>query len=304
VSDAVESRQGEWAAYEQVPLDRIARVARGFNGPEGVAFDQNGNLYGGGVDGVIRKLTPGGVVSDFANVGGRPAGLAFDREDNLFVCEPFSGRVLKVTRSGDVSSFCEWIGDFRLRIPNFLTFDADGNLYVSNSTDRPIAQERADGMRPTPRGALVRIEPDGRGEVVATGLYLANGTAIDPREEHVYVLQSTRNNCVRIPIDRAGWDGEIEQYGPDLGALPDGMAFDAEGHLLITLPNVNRVVVVDPGGGLTMLLDDPGGERTEEPTNCAFGGPEHDELYLAHLRADYVGKIALGRRGHLLFNQR
>ena len=43
---------------------------------------------------------------------------------------------------------------------------------------------------------------------------------------------------------------------------------------------------------------------TDEVTNCAFGGPGHDELYLAHLHADYVGKIALGRRGHLLSNQR
>jgi ribose transport system permease protein len=290
--------------YQQVPLEQVHRVAWGFNGPEGVAFDQQGNLYGGGVDGVIRKLTPDGAVSDFASVGGRPAGLAFDREDNLFVCEPVSGAVLKITHAGDVSVFAEWVGDFRLRIPNFLTFDAEGILYVSNSTDRPIAEERADGMRPSPRGSLVRLMPNGNGEVVATGLYLANGTAIDPREEYVYVLQSTRNNCVRIAINQDGTHGEVEPHGEDLGALPDGMAFDADGHLIVTLPQVNRLVVLDPEGTRSTLIDDPAGEKTEEPTNCAFGGVEHDELYIAHLHADYVGTVALGRKGHLLYNLR
>jgi sugar lactone lactonase YvrE len=47
---------------------------------------------------------------------------------------------------------------------------------------------------PVPKGALVRLRPDGRGEVVAAGVYFANDTAIDPKEEAVYVLQSTQNN--------------------------------------------------------------------------------------------------------------
>jgi hypothetical protein len=35
--------------------------------PIGLVFDQLGNLYEGGVDVTIRKITPGGVVSTFAS---------------------------------------------------------------------------------------------------------------------------------------------------------------------------------------------------------------------------------------------
>ena len=34
-----------------------------------------------------------------------PRGLALDRDENLLIAEPGGGRVLKVTRAGDVSSF-------------------------------------------------------------------------------------------------------------------------------------------------------------------------------------------------------
>jgi gluconolactonase len=290
-------------SYPQIPSDRVTIAGTGFNGPEAVAFDQDGYLYGGGQDGVIYRMSPSGRTEAFAIVGGRPAGLAFDREDTLFVCEPISGTVIRVSRSGATTSFAQHAGGHRIRVPNFCTFDAEGNLYVSDSTDRPeagwIAHEAA---APRPGGALVRLTPDGAGEVVARGLYLANGTAIDPREEYVYVLQSTTHDCVRVPIGSSS--AELEPYGPDLGATPDGMAFEAGGNLIVTLPQVNRLVVIDPEQGLTTLLDDADGAAVQTPTNCAFGGERFDELYVAHLHADHVAKVTLGHTGHRLFNQR
>lgn len=290
-------------SYRQIPPDQVEIAGTGFNGPEAIAFDQEGNLYGGGKDGVIYRMDAGGRTEPFATIGGRPAGLAFDREDTLFVCEPISGTVVGVSRNGEVAEVARYAGDYRIRVPNFCTFGADGDLFVSSSTDRPVSgwiqQEAAD---PQPRGALVRLRPNGTGDVVARGLYLANGTAIDPGEEYVYVLQSSARDCVRVPI--GGRTGEVQPYGPDLGATPDGMAFDIEGHLIITLPGVNRLVVLDPDQNLTTLVDDADGTVVPSPTNCAFGGERFDELYIAHLHADHVARIAVGHIGHPLYNQR
>jgi len=47
-------------------------------------------------------------------------------------------------------------------------------------------------ITPSPKGALVVIRKNGKSEIVATGLYVANGTAIDQQDEAVYVLESTR----------------------------------------------------------------------------------------------------------------
>jgi gluconolactonase len=294
-------------AYQQLSLDQVTVAATGFKGPEGVTVDRDGNLYGGGTDGVIRKLSPDGKVTEFARTGGRPAGMALDRHGNLFVCDVGKAAVLKVTPSGAVSLFAEQAGSLKLTLPNFPVFDAEGNLYVSNSTDyilKSVEDVKAEIRNPVPKGALVRLRPNGQGEVVATGLYFANGTAIDPREEAVYVLQSTQNNCARVAMRKDGSHGKPEVFGENLGGLPDGMAFDAEGHMIVTLPFLNRLVVLDPTGKLSVLLDDPEGQKTKGPTNCAFGGPQFDDLYLAHLEADHVAKIHLGRKGHPLYDRR
>jgi sugar lactone lactonase YvrE len=293
--------------YQQLRLEQVVTAATGFKGPEGVTVDRDGNVYGGGTDGVIRKLSPDGKVTEFARTGGRPAGMALDRQGNLFVCDVGKAAVLKVTPNGAVSVFADHVGDLKLTLPNFPVFDAEGNLYVSNSTDHVLSsveEVMAEIRNPVPKGALVRLGPDGRGEVIATGLYFANGTAIDPREEAVYVLQSTQNNCVRVAKRKDGTFGKPEVYGENLGGLPDGMAFDAEGYMIITLPMINRLVVLDPNGKLSLLLDDPEGTKTKGPTNCAFGGPQFTDLYLAHLEADHIARVELGRKGHPLYDRR
>jgi gluconolactonase len=293
--------------YQQLRLDQVIIAATGFKGPEGVTVDRDGNVYGGGADGVIRKLSPDGKVTEFARTGGRPAGMALDQQGNLFVCDVGKAAVLKVTPSGAVSLFADQAGGVRLTLPNFPVFDAEGNLYVSNSTDHVLSSidDVMEEIRhPVPKGALVRLRPNGQGEVAATGLYFANGTAIDPQEEAVYVLQSSQNNCVRVTMRKDGTHGKPETFGENLGGLPDGMAFDAEGFAIITLPTINRLVVLDPQGRLSILLDDPEGKKTKGPTNCAFGGPQFDDLYIAHLEADHVAKVHLGRKGHPLYDRR
>jgi gluconolactonase len=122
-------------AYQALNVDQVAVAATGFKGPEGVVVDREGNIYGGGADGVIRKLSPDGRVTEFARTDGRPAGMALDRRGNLFVCDVGKAAVLKVTPRGEVSLFADQVGGVKLCLPNFPVFDADGNLYVTNSTD-------------------------------------------------------------------------------------------------------------------------------------------------------------------------
>jgi gluconolactonase len=293
--------------YRQLNVAQVRVAATGFKGPEGVVVDREGGVYGGGADGIIRRLSPDGRVTELARTGGRPAGMALDRQGNLFVCDVGKSAVLKITPGGEVSLFADQVGAVKLCLPNFPVFDADGNLYVTNSTDHTLTgmeDVAAEIRNPVPKGALVRLRPDGRGEVVVTGLYFANGVAIDPREEYVYVLQSTRNDCVRIAMRKDGTHGQPEQYGENLGGLPDGMAFDAEGYLIVTLPMDNRLVVLDPAGKLSTLVDDREGKTLLAPTNCAFGGPDFDDLFIAHIEADRVSKLHLGHKGHPLYDRR
>jgi len=77
-------------------------------------------VYGGGTDGVIRTLSPDGQVTEFARTGGVPAGMALDRQGNLFVCDVGKAAVLKVIPNWNSRVFAEsrWATS-ELTLPNF-----------------------------------------------------------------------------------------------------------------------------------------------------------------------------------------
>ena len=301
-----------------ISLDQVEIFGHGIREvceAEGVVIDKEGNAYGGGRNGVIYKVSPEGKVSVLTTLpaGSIPNGITMDRQGNLVYCDLGKKAMMRVTQSGQVSMIADRVGTLALTLPNFASYDAEGNLYVSNSSTRDINTALAELTNPEPNGALVRIRPDGRGEVVATGIYLANGTAIDPKEEAVYVLESTRNDCLRIAIKKDGTFGQPEVCAKDFPALPDGMAFDVEGNLYVTLPAkvkdgsftpANQIIKVDTKGNWSLLIDDPAGQKMFFPTNCAFGGPGLQDLYIANLQGDHFSRVHTSFRGHPLYHQR
>jgi len=296
-------------------LQAVEIFGKGVMQAEGVVIDKEGNVYGGGRNGVIYKVNPAGVVSELTTLpsGSIPNGITMDRQGNFVYCDLGKKAVMRVTQKGQVTMIADRVGTLALTLPNFASYDAEGNLYVSNSSTRDINTALVELTTPEPNGALVRIRPDGKGEIVATGLYLANGTAIDPLEEAVYVLESTRYDCLRIAIKKDGTFGKPEVYAKDFPAIPDGMAFDVDGNLYITLPArvkdgnlapANQVIKVDPHGQWSLLIDDPAGEKLAFPTNCAFGGPGLQDLYIANLEGDHFNRVRTSVRGHPLYHQR
>jgi sugar lactone lactonase YvrE len=79
-------------------------------GPEGLAFDRDGNLYVGGSgppagSGNITKIAPDGTQTTFASGFSEVRGLAFDSGGNLFVADKGAGVIYKITPNGTVSPF-------------------------------------------------------------------------------------------------------------------------------------------------------------------------------------------------------
>lgn len=296
-------------------VDAVEVFGKGVMKAEGVVIDKAGNAWGGGRNGTVYKVSPEGKVQEVAQLpsGSIPNGVTLDRAGNFVYCDLGKKAMMRLSPDGKVSMIADRVGTVTLTLPNFASYDAEGNLYVSNSSTRDINNALTELSKPEPNGALVRIRPDGRGEVVATGIYLANGTAIDPKEEAVYVLESTRNDCLRIAIKKDGTFGKPEIYAKNFPALPDGMAFDVEGNLYVTLPGVvkdgklapaHQIIKVDTRGNWTMLIDDPAGQKLNFPTNCAFGGPGLQDLYFANLEGDHFSRVHTSFRGHPLYHQR
>jgi len=296
-------------------VDSVEIFGRGVLKAEGVVVDKENNVYGGGRNGVIYKVNPESKVSELCTLpaGSIPNGVTMDRQGNVVYCDLGKKAMMRVTQSGQVSMIADRVGSLALSLPNFASYDAEGNLYVSNSSTSDINSVLGEMAKPAPNGALVRIRPDGKGEIVATGIYLANGTAIDPKEEAVYVLESTRNDCLRIAIKKDGTFGKPEIYSKGFPALPDGMAFAADGTLFVTLPAfiregkmapAHQIIQVDTSGNWTTLIDDSAGQKLNFPTNCAFGGPGLQDLYFANLEGEHFSRVHTSFHGHPLYHQR
>ena len=298
-----------------IPTTNVENFGTGVLRAEGVVVDRDGSVWGGGRNGKVYKVTPDDVVHEVAQLPDRaiPNGVTLDRAGNFVYCDLRHKAVMRCGPDGKVSMIADRAGDLALSIPNFCSYDAEGTLYVSNSSSQPAAKVFEEFTAPAANGALARIRPDGRGEVVATGIYFANGTAIDPNEDAVYVLESSRYDCVRIAIKKDGTFGKPEVYASGFPAIPDGMAFDVNRNLYITLPGVpkdgklapmNKIIRVDTSGNWELLVDDPDGTKLAFPTNCAFGGPGLQDLYIANLEGDHFNRVRTSASGHPLYHQR
>jgi gluconolactonase len=276
----------------QIPLERFEVFAEGLDHPEGLAFDGDGVLWAGGEQGQIYRISPKGKVKTVTTLGGFNLGLTFSARQELFVCNFKLGALIQIDRSGKVVRAWDRVGQYRLRTPNFAVFDREGNLYFSDSGDF----KKNDGF-------LFVLRPNGRIEQLLSSLAFPNGLSLSADEHTLYVVQSTRDNVLAVPIEQSGKPGRPRIFAAGLHNVPDGAALDAAGNLYVTCYASHNVYRVSPSGKVALLAVDPEGTMIAGPTNAAFGGANFDQMYFANLSRWHICRVRLGVKGQQLANQ-
>ncbi|MBS0632467.1 MAG: immunoglobulin domain-containing protein [Verrucomicrobia bacterium] len=163
-------------------------AAASFNAPEGIAIDQTGNLYVADTgNGLIRFVTPGGVVSTLAGLAGsagaadgtgaaarfnHPAAIAVDASFIVYVLDTDNHTIRKIVsgagvtttiagQAGAVGSADGTGGAARFNFPTGLFVSAAGDLYVAD-TDNSIL--RVGGLPSLP---VITTQP--QSQAVASG---------------------------------------------------------------------------------------------------------------------------------------
>jgi gluconolactonase len=116
----------------------------------------------------------------------------------------------------------------------------------------------------------------------------------------LYVVQSTKENVLRVPILPTGRPGRAAVFVQDVAHAPDGLAFDAHGFLHVSCYGDNRIWRVSPRGKKSLLADDPTSTVINRATNITFGGPGRRTLYIANLGGWHISKIKLSIAGQPL----
>jgi gluconolactonase len=272
-------------------IDRFEVFADGLDHPEGLAFDSDGCLWAGGEAGQIYKLSPAGRVREVTTIGGFNLGLTFSREQDLYVCNLKKHALVQVTRSGRVRRSWERSGKRRFHTPNFSVFDSEGNLYFSDS-----------GKWRQNDGFVYVLRKNGKVEEFAGPLSFPNGLSLSADERTLFVVQTTSDNVLTIPIRADGRPGRVRVYARGLSRIPDGCALDVDGNLYVTCYASDNIYKVSPKGKVTLFAYDPDGTMIARPTNAVFDAEGY--MYLANLGRWHICRVRAGIKGQPLINQR
>ncbi|MCR9138949.1 MAG: SMP-30/gluconolactonase/LRE family protein [Alphaproteobacteria bacterium] len=249
--------------------------------PEGVAIGPDGWVWTGNQDGDILRISPDGErMERVASTDGFALGLAFDGDRALFLCDL---RHAAIFRYDLAKGTLERFTAPGIRIPNYPLVDrAHGRLLVSDS--------HASGV-PGP-GIWSYDLLTGEGELwFSQDLNFANGMAMRADDRAVYVCETFSKAITRIPVLENGEAGGPEPFAADLPGLPDGIAFDADGNLVVGCYEPSRLLRIRPDGARTdILIEDLTAHTFCHPTNVAFDGTN---LYTANLGRWHIARVAM-----------
>ncbi len=273
-------------------LDSIELLATDLDHPEGVTWGADGHLYAGGEAGQIYRIDiQTGLFTEIANTGGFVLGLCLDSAHNIYACDEHHAAVMRITQAGDVSVYTDGLPVRRMQTPNYPVFDAQGNLYVSDS-----------GGWQADNGTLYRIQPDGTVEVSARqDLAFTNGMALHPDGTTLYVILSLLPGVAAMALDPDGALTDLDVVLELPYTVPDGLAFDRAGRLYISCYTPDRIYRFDPASGtLDTVLEDWQHTMLCSPTNITFAGPDLSRLVMASLGGRNLVQVRMTVPGYPL----
>jgi len=229
------------------PNDRL-RKARVIDlgkheGPEDVTGGPDGLIYAATADGVIIRLRPGDSrVEVFAETGGRPLGIEFDADGNLFVANAYLG-VQKVSPNGHVEVLIDTFDGQRIEYADDLAVATNGKIYFSDASSKFSASKSGgsyeasllDILEHGGHGRIFEFDPaTGKTIVIADGLNFANGVAISDDQQYLLFNETAHYRVWRYWLDgpRAG---QREVVIGNLPGFPDNINNGLNGRFWIGL---------------------------------------------------------------------
>ena len=271
-----------------MPLTDFTVLVEGLDHPEGVSWGPDGFLYAGGEAGQIYRVSASGDdLTEIGSTDGFILGICLDADANVYACDPGNLSVMRVSPTGEVSTYSRGTRDRPFINPNFPVFDKAGNLYIADS-----------GGWHEDNGAIFVVRPDGTTQLIDDSMaQFPNGLALNAAEDYLYVALSTLPGVARLPVK----DGEVTGKGEMVVELPrsvpDGLTFDVEGNLYVSCYSPDVIYRLDPASKLETLAEDWERTTLASPTNMSFGGPDRTTLFVANLGRWHLSKAEMPAAG-------
>jgi ribose transport system permease protein len=221
--------------------------------PEDVIFDLDDNLYCGTRHGDIMMFrAPNYEKAElFAHIGGQPLGLAFDKDQNLYVCVGGMG-LYKVARDGEVSKASDETNrspfsindDSRLRLADDLDIAPDGKIYFSEATTRyEMHQWPVDSLEGRGNGRIVVYDPAiGKTHTVVRDIRFPNGICTSFNGQSILYAETWGCRIMRYWFDGPK-KGQVETVIASLPGYPDNINRASDGAYWLALVGMRSPAV-------------------------------------------------------------
>ena len=253
------------------------------SGIEGPSCDRAGNLYAVNYDrqGTIGRVTPDGECDLFVELpaGSVGNGIRFHSDGAMLITDYTNHNVLRVDMATRAISV--YAHEPAMNQPNDIAIGADDLVYASD----PNWAEST--------GQIWRVGPEGRVDLLETGMGTTNGIEVSPDEKTLYVNESVQRNVWTYDLAR---DGEISnkrlliQFA-DFGM--DGMRCDIDNNLYITRHGKGTIAKLSPTGEILREIK----LADKNPSNIAFGGPDGCTCYVTLQIAGNIERFRVERPG-------
>ncbi len=236
-----------------------AVIAHGFGQPDDLTLDRQGRvLFADLGNGSVNRIEPDGRITVLVSGLPEPEGLIAEPDGTLLIAVQGS--------NGD------GIDEIRRLAPGSATptrlirfINATGNPGLDGISRDPRTGDilAAD----SPNGKVYRISPDGKQITLLAGGFVRPTDAVADSVGNVYVADEYGNKVARIA---AGGVVKILAQVP----LPDDLAFDLDGSLLVTSLGSDALLQLDPASGRALgtvatVLHEPQGLVVDSAGNLS-----------------------------------
>ena len=299
-----------------IDIEELSFIGANLSRPECVLAQASGSLHVSDYRGGISILdAKGDIKTVLANGEFRPKpnGIAILKGGGWLIAHlgDTDGGVYHLKSDGQLTPFILEVDGVPLPPTNYVHVDATKRTWVTVSTR---LQPRNLGYRASCSDGFIVLVDDLGARIVADGLGYTNECLVHPETHQLYVNETFARRLTRFEIGNDGsLSGKttIAEFGE--GEYPDGLTFDANGGVWITSIVSNRVIRVDQDGRQEVILDDSNpehiawtedaycsdclgrvhldkavGQKLNNISSLAFGGPDLRTVYLGSLQGSSI----------------
>jgi len=296
-----------------------------------MAIDAAGTLYfTDGVDNVVRRITPDGIISTYAGngqlavapnsgnngqatkapLGLFAGGLAVDSAGNLYIAEDFTDQIRKVSLNGIITTYAGSGAQgnqdgpaltAQFALPYGLAFDAAGNLFVADPNNGLVRKVSPSGVVSSVAGSPIYDFSGDGGPALKAAFKFPEGVTVGG-DGNLYI-EDTGNFRIRQVtgdgnIHTTAGSGQYEDTPDGTTAAnaslsgPTFLSFDPSGRLLIA-DGGDYTVKRTNADGTVQTIAGTGIQGAGEGYELTFGGPATGTLLGTPVQAvaDALGDI-------------